>query len=286
MTKNPPAFLVGIDLEPLPLTDPTDPQSWADLQVLTGEVLSCLDRHGWKATFFTVGQVAEKCPELIAEISSQGHEIGCHTHAHHRLGHYTPDQFKDDLDRNLKALRAAGATELHGFRAPFFSLTEKVSWIYEILASFGIKYSSSVSASRNASGGWSGRAPLAARRSGVIEMPITALSPAVPLGGVYWRCCPEPILLRRLRRIAAGTDCITAFFHAHDFHSPRARYVGLDCFLKNPLMAPIMVMGRRSVEDKLSQVSTIGFRHQTFADYLELSKTSRSRENPSKRVAR
>jgi hypothetical protein len=266
---SPGSFLLGIDLERLPLTDAGDPRAWEDLDTLTAVALAWLRRHRWRATFFTVGEVAERRPEMIAAIRAEGHEIACHTHAHGRLDRIGSDEFRRDLELNIAALQKAGAGEVRGFRAPFFSLTEKAAAsAYRTLRACGIAYSSSVSSSRNL-GGWSLRAPEVARRAGIVELPVTSLMPGIPLGGLYWRCCPESILLRRIRSIATSSECLASFFHPHDFYSPQADYLGREILLRNPLFYGLLTFGRRSLEAKLDHLPQLGFDFLPFGEYLE-----------------
>src|SRR5687768_16849238 len=106
--------------------------------------LDWLKKNNSFGTFFTVGAVAEKYPDLIKTIISSGHEVGCHTHTHIPLDQQTPDSFRKDLEKNIEALIRSGANSVKGFRAPVFSLTEKTQWAYDVLTECGISYSSSV----------------------------------------------------------------------------------------------------------------------------------------------
>ena len=267
-----PAVLLGIDLEPLPFTDPDRPQSWTDLCLLTRRLLVFLQERRWRATFFIVGEVVARCPELLEEIRQAGHEMACHTHSHRRLKQYAQDDFKRDLESNLEAVRSVAGEDVTGFRAPFFSLTERTAWVYEILASFGIRYSSSVSEFRDFQSDWSLRAIEVAKRHGIVELPIATLAigpVAVPLGGLYWRCCPESLLVEQMGRIATRDRYASTFFHAHDFHCVESTYVGAGTLLRNPLFGPLMLLGRRSVETKLARVASMGFRFRSFQGYLD-----------------
>lgn len=107
-------------------------------------LLDIFDEHQAKATFFSLGWVAERYPQVLAEIRSRGHEIATHGHMHRSLKRMTPDEFALDLDKSMEAImRACGAT-VSGFRAPTFSAERDKEWIWRTLAVAGIKYDSSI----------------------------------------------------------------------------------------------------------------------------------------------
>jgi polysaccharide deacetylase family protein (PEP-CTERM system associated) len=104
-----------------------------------------LDRHNVNATFFVLGWVAERVPELIREIEDRGHEIASHGYGHHLLTHLTPEEFEVDLRRSIKVLKDIGVNyQPIGFRAPSFTVVEKTMWALSILSKHGILYDSSV----------------------------------------------------------------------------------------------------------------------------------------------
>ena len=95
-----------------------------------------------KATFFVVGAVARRYPQLIGEIIESGHELACHGDVNLQLDKFSPQDFRKDLQRNLAALKDAGADNIVGFRAPTFSLTARTAWAHEVLVDLGFTYSS------------------------------------------------------------------------------------------------------------------------------------------------
>ena len=161
----------------------------------TRRYLDTFAAWGVRATFFVVGEVARRYPWLIAEIAAAGHEIACHGNRHLQLDKLSPPQFRADLRENLRALQDAGATAIHGFRAPTFSLTQKTAWAHEVLAELGFTYSSSVLPARNPLYGWPDFGSKAKEVSkGFWELPVTihtfpGLSTPVA-GGVYFRVLP------------------------------------------------------------------------------------------------
>ena len=111
----------------------------------TKRLLAVLRRHNTRATFFVLGWIAEKLPQLIREIEKGGHEIATHGHHHLSLTRITPAEFEEDLIRALEALKRTGIRqEISGYRAPSFTLVEKTMWCLKILERYGFKYDSSI----------------------------------------------------------------------------------------------------------------------------------------------
>jgi polysaccharide deacetylase family protein (PEP-CTERM system associated) len=110
----------------------------------TRELLSVFDRAGVRATFFTLGWVAEKHPQLIREIAQAGHEIACHSYEHRLIYQQTPDGFQQDLRRARKILEDVTGQQVQGYRAPSYSITAKSLWALDILIEEGFSYDSSI----------------------------------------------------------------------------------------------------------------------------------------------
>jgi len=135
--------------------DDVDPAAWASLESTVCEhtaiLLDLFGRHNCKATFFTLGVVAEKHPELIRAISEKGHEIACHSHAHLKVSDLGPDGFREDLQKARAAIFSACAVEPKGFRAPSWSISppewksgEESHWALRILKEEGFDYDASL----------------------------------------------------------------------------------------------------------------------------------------------
>src|SRR6186997_2069061 len=105
------------------------PEHWSSLPSrvvsTTDRLLDMLDRAGIRATFFVLGYVAEHHPQLVERIARAGHEIGSHGHMHDRVYTLTAETFAADLDRSLAALAACGVRDVHGFRAPEWSINDR-----------------------------------------------------------------------------------------------------------------------------------------------------------------
>ncbi len=111
----------------------------------TKRILEILNREGdIKGTFFILGWVAEKYPELVKEIDANGHEIGCHSYRHGLVYNSTPHEFRRDLLKARDILEGITGKKVSGYRAPSYSITNKSLWAFEILAELGFSYDSSI----------------------------------------------------------------------------------------------------------------------------------------------
>ncbi len=109
----------------------------------TYRLLELFEQHKVKSTFFTLGWVAERCPNLIKSIVDQGHELASHSYAHQRAIAMTPQAFKADLAKSKQILEDTSGQAVVGYRAPSFSINDSNTWVYEILIELGFTYSSS-----------------------------------------------------------------------------------------------------------------------------------------------
>ena len=112
----------------------------------TRRLIELFDRYKTRSTFFVLGWVAERIPELIKELDDRGHEIAVHGYNHLLLTEISPEQFDEDLARGLEAIEKAGVkTRPLGFRAPSFTMVKATKeWALPILEKHQFKYDSSV----------------------------------------------------------------------------------------------------------------------------------------------
>ena len=124
------------------------PSNWDKLtsrvELTTRILLEELERGRARATFFALGWVVERHPDLIGEIVAAGHDIGSHGYGHVRAYELGPDGFADDLRRSLATLRAAGIERVAGFRAPEWSINDRSPWALELLVREGIALDASM----------------------------------------------------------------------------------------------------------------------------------------------
>ena len=176
--------------------------------------LDLLDRHDLTATFFVLGWTAERFPELVRNIAQRGHEVACHSYAHPEVFKLTREAFREDCDRALTALDRAGVDQVHGYRAPSFSITPDVHDYLDILQACGFAYDCSIFPIHHPRYGQptSPRKPF---RLGddpgalvVVPMPTWRfLGVNVPYsGGGYLRLLPWPAF-KLLRRLGLGAGC-------------------------------------------------------------------------------
>lgn len=173
----------------------------------TRRALEMFDEAGVKATFFTLGWVAEKCPALIREIVDQGHELASHGYEHKRATMQTREEFREDVRRTKRMLEDMSGVEVRGYRAPSYSICEDNLWAFDELAGAGYRYSSSVYPIAHDLYGMPSapRFAFRLRESGLLEIPVTTLNYAGrnwPCGGGgFFRLLPYAVYRRGLRRV-------------------------------------------------------------------------------------
>jgi polysaccharide deacetylase family protein (PEP-CTERM system associated) len=131
---------------------PLAPAHWPSLEsrvvANTTILLDLLDRCRVRATFFVLGYVAERHPDLVRRILAAGHEVGSHGQMHDRVYDLTPAAFEQDLDRSRTALAACGASDVRGFRAPEWSINDRSLWALDVLVNKGFAFDSSMAPMR------------------------------------------------------------------------------------------------------------------------------------------
>ncbi len=110
----------------------------------TERFLQVFEDFGIKATFFILGCVAKRYPELVRAISNEGHEIACHGYSHQLIYNQSPEIFREETLRAKNILEDITGSEIFGYRAASYSITEKSKWALEILSDAGFKYDSSI----------------------------------------------------------------------------------------------------------------------------------------------
>ena len=185
----------------------------------TDRLLDIFADSGASGTFFTLGWVAERHPELVRRIVAEGHELASHGSDHYRLDQQSPAEFRDDIRRSKALLEDIGGAAVTGYRAPTFSVGVKSRWAHEILAEEGFRYSSSVYPIAHDLYG----VPKAPRHPfcplpGFIEIPLTTVRlfgrnfPTA--GGGYFRLLPYAVTRTALRK--AGSELRTScVFYLH-----------------------------------------------------------------------
>jgi polysaccharide deacetylase family protein (PEP-CTERM system associated) len=110
----------------------------------TIRLLDLFGRYGVEGTFFVLGWIADRFPDLVREIERRGHEVASHGYSHRLLTFMQPEEFRADLLRSLAVLGPITSQEVRGFRAPSFSLTRRTLWAVDIMRECGVRYDSSI----------------------------------------------------------------------------------------------------------------------------------------------
>lgn len=215
-------------------------ESWPHLacrvEANIDRILALLDTAGIKATFFTLGWIAERYPAMVRRIVGQGHELASHGYAHQRASDQTAEEFSDDVGRSKTLLEDIGGQPVLGYRAPSFSIRSGNLWALDVLLKAGYRYSSSIYPINHDHYGM----PDAPRfafypngKDGLLELPITTvrlMQKNLPAGGGgYFRFFPYA-MSRWLMQQVNERDGQSAIFYFHpwelDPDQPRQTNVG------------------------------------------------------------
>ncbi|WDT85034.1 XrtA system polysaccharide deacetylase [Alteromonas sp. 009811495] len=127
--------------------DVINKESWDSQQLRVGQnthrLLDLFAENNVKSTFFTLGWVAKRCPDVIKRIVDEGHELASHGLEHQRATTMSQSQFKEDVYASKSILEDVGGTAIKGYRAPSFSVNDSNTWVYDVLVEHGFVYSSS-----------------------------------------------------------------------------------------------------------------------------------------------
>lgn len=197
----------------------------------TDRILQELAARGASATFFCLGWVAERHPELIRRIDAAGHEIGTHSYAHQLAYDQTPAKFDADLRRSIGILQDLTGKPVRAYRSPGFSITRSNPWVFERLIAHGIEVDSSVFPLPRAHGGFDGGfgVPSWIECAGgrLREMPMNigrVFGRQVAYsGGGYFRLLPYWVVRDLLKR----DRYVMTYFHPRDFDPDQPMIPGL-----------------------------------------------------------
>jgi polysaccharide deacetylase family protein (PEP-CTERM system associated) len=173
----------------------------------TSIILEILEKRNIKATFFIVGWIAEKYPQLVRQIFQQGHEIGCHSYWHKKVYDLTPEEFKADTLKAKSILEDITGNPVFGYRAPSYSITKKSLWALDILSEIGFQYDSSIFPIHHDNYGIpdAPRFAFKLETRKMMEYPISSvrvLGRNLPIsGGGYFRLFPYIVTRTALKRI-------------------------------------------------------------------------------------
>ena len=197
-------------------------------------LLALLAKHRTHATFFTLGWVAERYPQLVRAIVAQGHELASHGYGHERASDLSRSAFTQDIQRAKALLEDIGGVAVRGYRAPSFSIGERNLWAFDCLLATGHVYSSSIYPIRHDHYGMP-NAPRFAHpvAGGLLEVPVTTLRMGgrnLPSsGGGYFRLLPYALSRWMIRRVnALDRQPAVFYFHPWEIDHAQPRIAGID----------------------------------------------------------
>ncbi|HHJ39399.1 MAG TPA: DUF3473 domain-containing protein [Methylothermaceae bacterium] len=200
----------------------------------TKKILNLFDDAGIKATFFTLGWVAERFPQLIKEIVSQGHELACHGYSHVRVTEQNPQEFREDVKRAKEILEDMVGVPVIGYRAASYSIGRDNLWALEILQDLGFRYSSSIYPVKHDLYGMP-EAPRFAffpeNAPKLLEIPVTTVKLGgrnFPCGGGgYFRLYPYFLSKWALKQVNQEGQSTVFYFHPWEVDPQQPRPQGL-----------------------------------------------------------
>ncbi len=143
--------MVGIDAV-------ADPDTWPDLPSIVVEqtqwIVHMLAEADVKATFFMLGWIAERYPQLSRLIADAGHELGTHSYWHRKVYDLTAQQFHQDMKRSIDVIESQSGRKVLGFREPSVSIRPGTEWAFDVLADLGLVYDTSLFPARRGHGGY------------------------------------------------------------------------------------------------------------------------------------
>jgi len=202
----------------------------------TNLLLDLFDQYGVKITFFMLGWVAERYPNLIKRIVNEGHELASHGYSHVRATEQTPQAFREDIIKTKKILEDISGRQVTGYRAASYSIGARNLWALNELQEAGHLYSSSIYPIRHDLYGM----PEAPRFAfypngddGMLEIPVTTVelgNRKFPCGGGgYFRLFPYVLSRWAMRRVNEhdGQPCIF-YFHPWEIDPEQPRQTGIN----------------------------------------------------------
>lgn len=197
-------------------------------------ILAMLDGSRVKATFFTLGWIAERHPGVVRDIVAGGHELASHGYGHERVSDLEPEAFFEDIDKAKKLLEDISGNEVTGYRAPSFSIGESNrNWAFERLVQAGYRYSSSVYPVRHDHYGM----PDAPRFAHVAFPPLIEVPPTTVRafhrnwpagGGGYFRLMPYALSRSLIERVNRDDgEAAIFYFHPWEIDSEQPRVPGI-----------------------------------------------------------
>ena len=225
--------------------DHIDQTTWEKLpcrvERTTRELLDLLEEKNVQGTFFTLGWVAKRFPDLIREVANQGHEIACHGMNHQLVYTQTPDEFARETEQSRKILEDLAQRKIRGYRAATYSITKNSLWALDILLEQGFEYDSSIFPIRHDRYG----IPDAQLTPSVITTPRGNPIPEFPIsvvptpigklpvaGGGYLRLLPMALTLAGLRYLERKKQPFVIYTHPWEIDPEQPRIQGINAITR------------------------------------------------------
>lgn len=185
-------------------------------------IFNILDKKNVSATFFVMGWIAKKFPQIVRDIVNRGYEIASHTQHHQLIYEQTPSEFENDVEYSIKLLEDISGKKVKYFRAPGFSITKNNLWAFDILTKLGIEIDCSVFPANRAHGGLSSYGkgePAIIKHNGFTlkEFPINSIimfnKPVIFSGGGYFRLFPYYLIKKWTEKY----EYTMSYLHPRDF---------------------------------------------------------------------
>ena len=197
-------------------------------------ILQLFSGRGVKATFFTLGWIAERYPAMVRRLITEGHEVASHGYEHTRVTQQDPARFRQDVRRTKALLEDLSGTEVKGYRAASYSIGADNLWALDVLHEEGYRYSSSIYPIHHDLYGMpdAPRFAFRTRPEGILEIPVTTSQLGgrkLPCGGGgYFRLLPYRVSRWAMRRVnrADGEPCLF-YFHPWEIDPDQPRQAGV-----------------------------------------------------------
>jgi polysaccharide deacetylase family protein (PEP-CTERM system associated) len=200
-------------------------------------ILALLEKHDQKATFFSIGWVARKYPEILQKIDSFGYEIASHSDMHQLAYEFNREEFRQDLERSVKSIEDVVGKKVRAYRAPGFSLMQQNKWVFEELVENGIEMDCSVFPAKRAHGGfeefgYAEPAYIEIDGARIKEFPIN-IYPVLGRniifsGGGYFRLVPYALM----KYFMNHSRYVMTYLHPRDFDAGQPMIEGLSAVRK------------------------------------------------------
>ena len=195
------------------------------------KVVELLAARNAKATFFTLGWIAEKYPHLVKELDKAGHELGSHSYSHEKVYNQSAEEFREEIRKTKNIIENITGKKIVSHRSPFFSITSKCLWALDILAEEGYTIDCSVSPIKTWRYGIS-TCPdeiFRIKENNLVEFPVSKFSllgKNWAIGGAYFRIFPYFFTARGLHK--RNRSNLPSMFYIHpweyDPEHPRVEF--------------------------------------------------------------